>query len=375
MSFACCGCTRVFGSKKALDVHEKNFAGVITTAFQRFSSSLANSPHDLLKALLPSLHHLLQALESDSTEPREPSPLRTSLSNLLQALEHTPIPCPDPRCGRRFDSEKNLKRHYEKRELNTEQRVLDDSNLMRRHLKRTREECEEGKGADDERGCSNGSCVDRGVGKGKRGESEVSNEESEDSTLTPSDNLRPEQMSSSKDQTARQNTVRQEGQCSSAYENIPAAQQEPFSYVQNSLFDSGPSGGGSGGPTILISRNEATMSFNINGISHPYPWSNTEVTATAQAPSTTYGNHAEGLEPQSNGWVPGAVQAPEPAPTNYLLVENDVRYAQAPALDNHPVDQPVALDNMFGTQHNDKMASGHPLQLDYLDYGAQRHPP
>ncbi|KAG4278832.1 hypothetical protein FPRO04_06153 [Fusarium proliferatum] len=312
MSFACCGCTRVFGSKKDLDAHEKNFARLTSVAHKR----------------------------SHRCPGRNGSKLREG-------------------------------------ELNTEQRVSDDSNLMRRHLKRTREECEEGKDTDDERGCSNGSCVDRGVGKGKRAESEVSDEECEDSTRTstPSDNLRPEQMSSSKDQTARQNTVRQEGQCSSAYENVPAGQQEPFSYVQNSLFDSGISGGGSGGSTILISRNEATLSFNINGISHPYPWSNTEVTATAQAPPTTYGNHAEGLEPQSNGWVPGAVQAPVPEPTNYLLIENDVRYAQAPALDNHPVDQPVALDNMFGMQHNDKMASAHPLQLDYLDYGAQRHPP
>ncbi|KAF4955440.1 hypothetical protein FGADI_4550 [Fusarium gaditjirri] len=317
----------------------------------------------------------------------KPNPLKA------EGAPHVYIEYDCPHCKKQLGSAAHVRSHrcpgridpkLIEEELNAKQRVLDDSNnqldekrgLVPRPLKRTREEYEEGRG-DDKRGGSDGSCVDHGVSKGKRGgcddmcEESGDDEECEDPipALPHSDNLRPEQMSPSRDQTVRENTVRQEVQCSSTYEKITATQQEPLLYGQHTLFNNGLSGGTSGGPTILISRNEAALSYNIDNVSHLLPWSSTEAT-TARAP---YGNHTEGLEPQSNGWTPSAVQAP--APTNYLLVENDVGHAQAPALSNHPLDQYVGFGNLFGTQHSDKMATAHPLQLDCLDYGAQRHPP
>lgn len=333
--------------------------------------------------------------------------LRTSLYELLQALEHTPIPCPG--CEKSFESERNLRRHYRRHvyiheecrycskplknvsqvhthpancpdrngakltneEFDTRQWLINHSNnrldeerqLVRQSLKRTREEKEEGGGGDNKRGVSK---AKRGGSDNTCGESGGSGCEGSLPTLPHSDNLRPEQMPSG-DNTAWQNAVSQEIQCSSTDKNVAAAQQEAFSYRQNPLLDNGPTGG----PTVITPRREATSSHNIDKISHPCPWNDTEV--TAQVPSTTYGTYTEEREQQSNNWAPGVVQVP--TPTNYSLVEDDNIYMQAPSLFSHPFDQFIIAD-MLGTQHNDEITTANSLPLDeFLGYGTQHHPP
>ncbi|ENH66002.1 hypothetical protein FOC1_g10001119 [Fusarium oxysporum f. sp. cubense race 1] len=281
------------------------------------------------------------------------------LKNVSQVHTH-PANCPD-RNGAKLTNEEFDTRQWLINHSNN--RLDEERQLVRQSLKRTREEKEEGGGGDNKRGVSK---AKRGGSDNTCGESGGSGCEGSLPTLPHSDNLRPEQMPSG-DNTAWQNAVSQEIQCSSTDKNVAAAQQEAFSYRQNPLLDNGPTGG----PTVITPRREATSSHNIDKISHPCPWNDTEV--TAQVPSTTYGTYTEEREQQSNNWAPGVVQVP--TPTNYSLVEDDNIYMQAPSLFSHPFDQFIIAD-MLGTQHNDEITTANSLPLDeFLGYGTQHHPP